>query len=102
MVTAVGIGVVWPKWKVGGRLTTLLAGTVNRSDSPDRVCPLTMHVMRARTGPKLAGMFGSTQEPSAFTCTLRLRTLTVQFSLGLAKAAGGAPPIRPVAATGRA
>src|SRR6266487_4379079 len=79
-VSAVGIGVVWPNL-IGGRLTTPLAGTVNGSDSPEMVWPFTRHVTRARTGPKFAGTFGSTQEPSAFCVTVRFRMLTVQFEL---------------------
>src|SRR6185437_1888430 len=45
-----------------------------------------MHVARAFTWPKLAGMFGSTHDPSAFTGTVRFKTLTVQFWFSCARA----------------
>src|SRR4051794_16072703 len=53
-VTARGIAVVCPN-VIRGRLTTPLAGMRNGSDSPEIVLPSTTQVMRARTGPKLAG-----------------------------------------------
>ena len=64
-----------------GWFTTPFAGIRNGSDSPEIVRPSTMHVTRARTKPKLAGTFGSTQDPSGRTRTLRFNTLIVQFSL---------------------
>src|SRR5437588_2419423 len=46
--------------------------------------PLLTQVARARTGPKFAGILGNTHVPSALTCTLRFRTLTMQFWLSCA------------------
>jgi hypothetical protein len=74
------MGVVCPK-TIGGTFAAPLGGTTNGTDSPETVRPSMMQVTRALTGPKFAGMFGSTQVPSGFTRTLRLSTLTVQFSL---------------------
>jgi hypothetical protein len=74
----------------------------NGADSPEMVSPLTTQVARARTGPKFAGIFGSTQLPSGFTRTFRFKTETMQFSLSgggvWPDAAEGAPTI-PAAAT---
>src|SRR4029077_4061466 len=89
-VSAVGIGVVWPNL-IGGRFTTPFAGTVNGSDSPDTVCPFHSEVTRARTGPKFAGTFGSTHEPSAFCVTVRFKMLTVQFEPSWARAGTAVP-----------
>ena len=75
-----GIGVFCPN-RIGGTVARPLAGTTNGSDSPETVWPSMMHVTRALTGPKLAGTFGSLQDPSAFTRTLRFSTLTVHVSL---------------------
>src|SRR6266852_1158535 len=78
MLSAVGIGVVAPN-VIAGRLTAPLAATVKTADSPKLVTPFWTQVARAFTWPKLAGIFGSTHEPSAFTCTVRFNTETVQF-----------------------
>src|SRR3954471_11997399 len=78
-----GIGLTVPRM-IAGRLTAPFAGTVKKADSPKVVTPFWTQVARAFTWPKLAGMFGSTQEPSGFTRTVRLRTLTVQFSFNCA------------------
>ncbi len=68
-------------------LTEPLEGMVKNSDSPEVVTPLRTHVARALIWPKLAGMFGSTHVPSGLTRTVRLSTLTVQFSSNCARAA---------------
>src|SRR6266850_1285325 len=80
IVIDAGIGVAEPKM-ILGMLTMPFGGSRNGWDSPDTVWPSMMHVARARTSPKFAGTLGSTHDPSGFTRTLRLRTLTVQFSL---------------------
>src|SRR5689334_6310183 len=59
---------------------------MNGSDSPEMVFPSMTHVARARTGPRFAGMFGSTQVPSGLARTFRFSTLTTQFSLSCANA----------------
>src|ERR1700739_1651625 len=41
--------------------------------------PLEPQVARARTRPKFAGIFGSSQVPSEFTRALRFKTLTTQL-----------------------
>ena len=58
-----GIGVLKSR-KIGGMLASPISGTTNGSDSPNSVCPSMMQVARARTWPNVAGMFGSTHEPS--------------------------------------
>ena len=78
LLMAVGMGVVEPR-VMGGTLVEPLAGIVNGADCPNVVAPPLTQVARARTGPKFAGIFGSTQVPSVFTCTVRLSTLTTQF-----------------------
>ena len=67
-----GIAVVGPS-TIRGTSTEALALIRNGADSPDTVSPLKTHVARARTRPKFAGMFGSTQLPSGLTRTLRFR-----------------------------
>ena len=80
-----GIGVVAPS-TMRGTFTEPFVGIVNAADSPDRVMPFSTQVARAFTDPKFAGMFGSTHVPSGFTCTVRLSTLTTQWSLSWAAA----------------
>src|SRR5437667_12574713 len=80
-----GIGVVVPSLMCG-RFTALFAGTAKNADSPKVVMPFCAQVARALTWPKLAGIFGRTHDPSWFACTLRFRTLTVQFSFNCALA----------------
>src|SRR4051812_7491608 len=82
-VRDVGIGVDWPK-TIGLWLTMPLAGTRNKSDSPEIVLPSTIQVARARPWPDFAGTFGKTHEPSELTLTVRFSTLTVQFSFSCA------------------
>src|SRR5689334_8994252 len=86
MLRETGIGVVAPK-TMAGRFTALFAETLKNADSPKMVTPFWTQLARALTGPKLAGMFGSTHDPSWLTCTLRFSTLTVQFSFNCALAA---------------
>ena len=61
-VSAVGIGVVWPKM-IRGMLTTPLAGTMNGSDSPEMVWPLTMQVDARADGTEVGRHVG--QDPRA-------------------------------------
>jgi len=62
-----------------------LVRIVTQSDCPDRVIPFSTQVALTRTFPILEGTFGIVHVPSAFTLAVRLRTLTVQFSLRSAK-----------------
>ena len=66
-------------------LMPLLVRIVTQSDCPDRVIPFSTQVALTRTFPILEGTFGIVHVPSAFTLAVRLRTLTVQFSLRSAK-----------------
>src|SRR5437868_5967937 len=74
------MGVVFPS-VIAGRFTAPFAETVKNADSPKVVLPFWVHVARAFTCPKLAGILGRTHEPSGFTGTLRLSTETIQFWL---------------------
>src|SRR5450432_3178819 len=85
MVREIGIGLALPR-VMGGRLAAVFAVIVKKADSPEMVTPFCTQVARAFTCPKLAGTFGSTQVPSAFTGTVRFRTETVQFWFSCARA----------------
>ena len=79
---------VWVGIDTGGTLTEALGATKKGADSPEIVSPLMMQVARARTRPKLAGMFGSTHVPLGRTRVLRFNTLTMQFSLSRGPSCG--------------
>src|SRR5689334_22432395 len=65
---------------MAGTFTDPFAGMTKKADWPNEVAPLLTHVARARTRPKPAGTLGRIHDPSARACTLRLSTLTTQFS----------------------
>src|SRR5579859_2592359 len=73
-----GMGVVLPS-TMFGRLMVWFGASVNRSDWPKMDMPLRTQVARARTGPKLAGTFGSIQLPSGPEEMVRFSTLTTQL-----------------------
>src|SRR5690242_18225202 len=87
MLRPVGMGVVAPSLMSG--IAFMRFGLIwKRSDCPLTVTPFVTQVARARTVPNPAGTFGKTQEPSAFTETLRLRMLTTQLSFNCCAPAG--------------